>query len=272
MNRNQIIVIAACALACVGVYVFTGTKKPAEDKPVETAAQTAVQPGELDIAGYVAETAATIENDTLRETVEKQTAANDYDGLVTTFAKMDKPLAVTYYLRKKAEKVNTIPDWVGLGDFTMMLMQTAPDDKARKYLTTTAIESYNRALDLDSTLTENRLRLASAYMEDGTQPMQGVGILLDVVRKDSTNVDALLMLGRFGLVSGQYDKAIARLEKILYLQPQNSEALLMLAEAHNKLGNTEKALELLERCKKTVTSPELKSEIDKYIQSIKKPS
>lgn len=103
MNRNQIIVIAACALACVGVYVFTSTKKPAEDKPVETA-QTVVQPGELDIAGYVAETAATIENDTLRETVEKQTAANDYDGLVTTFAKMDKPLVVTYYLRKKSRE------------------------------------------------------------------------------------------------------------------------------------------------------------------------
>jgi tetratricopeptide (TPR) repeat protein len=253
--------------------VFTTNKKPVEAK--ETAPMAQEEPhkeGELDIAGYVSETAATIENDTIREKVETLTKAKNYEELVNTFAKLDKPLAVTYYLRKKAETVNTIPDWVGLGDFTMMLMQTAPDDKARNYLSTTAIESYSNAVALDSTITDNRLRLASAYMENGTQPMQGVGILLDIVRKDSTNVDALLLLGRFGIVSGQYDKAIARLEKILYLQPQNSEALLMMAEAHNNLGNKEKALELLERCKKTVSDPELKREIDKYIQSIKKPS
>jgi tetratricopeptide (TPR) repeat protein len=165
-----------------------------------------------------------------------------------------------------------VNDWIGLGDFSMMLLQTAPDEKAKNYLSTTAVESYKAAVSIDSSVTDNRLRLASAYMEGGSQPMEGVGILLDVVKKDSNNVDALLMLGRFGIISGQYDKAIARLEKILYLQPQNSEALLMLAEAHNNLGNKEKALELLEKCKKTVNSPELKSEIDKYIQSIKKPS
>jgi tetratricopeptide (TPR) repeat protein len=80
------------------------------------------------------------------------------------------------------------------------------------------------------------------------------------------------MLGRFGIISGQYDKAIARLEKILYLRPQNSEALLLMAEAYNAQGNKTKAIELLERCKKTVTNPATKKEIEKYIEQIKKPN
>ena len=102
--------------------------------------------------------------------------------------------------------------------------------------------------------------------------MQGVSILLDIVHKDSTNIDALLLLGRFGIISGQYDKALARLEKILHLRPQNSEAMLLMAEAYNAQGNKTKAVEMLERCKKTVTAPEAKKEIEHYIESIKKPN
>lgn len=271
MNRNQIIAVSTCALLCVGIYLFTSIRKPKEMNAPTATAQVS-DPTSLDMAEYVAETAAMIQDDTTRTKIEQLTEQKDYQGLVDAFAKMDKPLVVVYYLQKKAASTNSVTDWVGLGDFSMMLLQTAPDEKAKNYLNTTAIESYKAAVAIDSTVTDNRLRLASAYMEGGAQPMQGVSILLDIVRKDSTNVDALLMLGRFGIISGQYDKAIARLEKILYLQPQNSEALLMLAEAHNNLGHKEEALKLLQKCKKTVKSPELKSEIDKYIQSIKKPS
>jgi tetratricopeptide (TPR) repeat protein len=271
MNKNQIIAVVSCAVLCMGVYLFTSIRKPKDDKVAPSTAQAETTTA-LNMEEYVAETSAMVQNDTLRNQIEKLTEKKDYQGLVDAFAKMDKPLVVVYYLQKKAASTNSVTDWVGLGDFSMMLLQTAPDEKAKNYLNTTAIESYQAALAIDSSVTDNRLRLASAYMEGGAQPMQGVSILIDIVRKDSTNVDALLMLGRFGLISGQYDKAIARLEKILYLQPQNSEALLMLAEAHNNLGHKEEALKLLEKCKKTVKSPELKSEIDKYIQSIKKPS
>ena len=124
---------------------------------------------------------------------------------------------------------------------------------------------------MDSTKTENRIRLAGAYMEDGGQPMTGVLMLLDIVKKDSSNVDAQLMLGRFGLISGQIDKAIARFEKVLYLQPQNSEALFLLAEAYNDQGNKQKAIDLLERCKKTVKDPATKKDIEKAIETINKP-
>ena len=79
------------------------------------------------------------------------------------------------------------------------------------------------------------------------------------------------MLGRFGLISGQIDKAIARFEKILYLHPQNTEALFMLAQAYDTQGNKQKALELLEKCRKTVTDPQVKKEIDNVINNIKKP-
>ena len=277
MNRNQIIIIASCAALCIGIYLFVDTKKPTEEKPMESGHTTMPQqqeaaPEVLNIEQYIAETNAAIADKTTKEKVEKLLQAKNYKDLIAEYQKLDKPLAIAFYTVKLAEVENKAEAFVGAGDFNSMLMQTAPDAKAKNFLSNNALACYQKAVAFDSTNTYNRIRLAGAFMENGGAPMQGVSILLDIVRKDSTNVDALLMLGRFGLISGQYDKAIARLEKILYSHPQNSEALLLMAEAYNGKGNKAKAIEMLERCKKAVSEPAAKKEIEKYIESIRKPN
>jgi predicted Zn-dependent protease len=275
MNRNQILVISLCMILGVGIYLFAGTKKPKEEKPAESGHTTMPQQQQeepLNIEEYIADINSRIEDIAVREKIETLSESKNYKELLSEYVKLDKPLAVAYYTTQLAEKENTAASFVNAGDYNSMLLQTAPDAKAKAFLSKNALECYKKAVDLDSTNTENRIRLAGAYMGDGSAPMQGVSILLDIVRKDSTNVDALLMLGRFGIISGQYDKAIVRLQKILYLHPQNSEALLLLAEAYNNQGNISKAIEMLERCKKSVSDPDAKKEIDKYIESIKKPN
>ncbi len=276
MSRNQIIIVASCAVLCLGIYLFADTKKPKPEKTAEGAPNTTQPEGghaheALDIEVYLADVNGKIADKATKEKVEKLLAAGSYKELIAEYQKLDKPLAIAYYSIKLAEEENKAESFVAAGDYNTLLMQTAPDEKARNFLNANAVSCYQKAVGLDSS-TNNRIRLAGAYMESGDAPMQGVSILLDIVRKDSTNVDALLMLGRFGIISGQYDKAIARLEKILYLRPQNSEALLLLAEAYNSQGNKTKAIEMLERCKKTVSNPEAKKEIENYIQRIKKPN
>ena len=53
--------------------------------------------------------------------------------------------------------------------------------------------------------------------------MKGIQILLSVVRKDSNNMKAQTMLGIGGSISGQYDKAVERLQKVVKAQPDNLE-------------------------------------------------
>ncbi len=277
MSRNQIIVVSLCAVLCLGIYLFADTKKAKKEQTAD-GAQPAMQQEEqhahetLDIEQYIKETNSKIADKATQEKVEKLLQAGSYKEVIAEYQKLDKPIAIAYYAIKLAEKENTADSYIGAGDYNNMLMQTAPDEKAKNFLSNNAVSCYQKAVDLDSNNTNNKIRLAGAFMENGGAPMQGVSILLEIVRQDSTNVDALLMLGRFGIISGQYDKAIARLEKILYLRPQNSEALLMLAEAYNGQGNKTKAVEMLERCKKTVRDPKAKKEIENYIQSIKKPN
>jgi tetratricopeptide (TPR) repeat protein len=275
MKRNQIIVVAAIAVMCIGVYLFADIKKPKEakvaDSTLHNTSETAKE-GTLNIEEYLADINSRIEDKAVRTKIEGYIEAQNYKELLTEYQKLDKPLAVAWYSLKLAEKENKAQAFIEAGDYNAMLIQTAPDEKAKSFLNANTLAAYQKAVALDSTNTDNRIRLASAYMSDGSAPMQGVTILLDIVRKDSNNVDALLMLGRFGIISGQYDKAISRLEKILYLHPQNSEALLLLADAYQNQGNKAKAIEMLERCKKTVANPDAKREIDNYIQNIKKPN
>ena len=277
MRRNQIIAVSACLALLIAIYFFGSTRKPKQEgatPPVmgqgHAQPQQAGQPEALDVAAYIAEVKSKADAAT-RQAIDVAEKAQSYDLLVQTYKKTDKPLAVAYYAVKQAEKVNSAAQYVKAGDYNAQLMQSAPDDKARRFLSANMINCYKRAVDLDSTNTDNRIRLAGAYMGEGSQPMSGVLMLLDIVRKDSANVDAQLMLGRFGLISGQIDKAIVRFEKVLYLQPQNSEALFLLAEAYNDQGNKQKAIDLLERCKKTVKDPATKKDIEKAIETINKP-
>jgi cytochrome c-type biogenesis protein CcmH/NrfG len=154
------------------------------------------------------------------------------------------------------------------GDLFEATAGISDDNTLHQYLADQAVLSYKELMALDST-TDNRLKLATAYMDQGTAPMQGVGILLDVVSRDSNNADAQFLLGKFGMVSRQYDKAIGRLEKVVYLRPQNYDALFLLAEAYREKGDKEKAIQLLEKCSKMVDKPELKKEIEQYISNIK---
>lgn len=277
MKRNQIIAISACVLLLIAIYFFGNTKKPKEEGSSSPMGQGHAQPqGQqdveaLDINAYIGQVKAQATDKAALKKIESDEKSDNFLGLVEDYKKLDKPLAVAYYIVKQAGVSKTVDYYVTAGDYNAMLMQSAPDEKAKKFLSANTIECYKNAVEMDSTKTDNRIRLAGAYMEQGTQPMQGVLMLLDIVRKDSTNVDAQLMLGRFGLISGQIDKAIARFEKVLYLQPQNSEALFLLAEAYNNQGNKQKALELLEKCKSTVKEPAAKKEIENYIESIKKP-
>ena len=99
--------------------------------------------------------------------------------------------------------------------------------------------------------------------------MAGVTILLDVIKKDPDNIRAGLTLGRLSLVSGQFEKAIQRLDHILKLEPDNTEALLYLAGVYEQTNQKQKAIQYYERCRDLSENPETSQKIDIYLQKLK---
>jgi len=76
-------------------------------------------------------------------------------------------------------------------------------------------------------------------------------------------------LGKKYLTELDYEQAIATFEEALEIDPKNSDAYIMLAEAYSKNGDKEKAQEILVKAEKKVESRADRKKIEEKIELIK---
>lgn len=139
-----------------------------------------------------------------------------------------------------------------------------------------AITLFEKALALNPENDDLKIGLGSVYVfgkgrtGGGTEAtMKGIQQLLSVVRKDSNNMKAQLVLGVGGLVSGQYEKALDRFKKVVENQPDNVEAIAYLADTYAALGNKTEAVKWYAITKKMVNDPHYSQEVDERIKTIR---
>jgi len=99
--------------------------------------------------------------------------------------------------------------------------------------------------------------------------MKGIGMLKEVEKTDSNNVNLQLNFAFFSEKSGQWDRAIARFQKVLRIKPDFIEAYLHLADAYQQKGDKLKAIESLEKYVTLVDDVTIKTEIQDYINKLK---
>jgi Tfp pilus assembly protein PilF len=83
-------------------------------------------------------------------------------------------------------------------------------------------------------------------------------------------VYAQLTLGQASLLSGQLDKAVERFEKVVRLQPKNLEAILSLAETHERNGNKKAAVIWYQKSIPLSNIPGLRDEVERRINDLSK--
>lgn len=137
-----------------------------------------------------------------------------------------------------------------------------------------AIDLFQRAIQLNPQNDDLKIGLGSCYIYgrgrsgDPQETMKGIQEILGVARKDSTNMKAQFMLGVGGLVSGQYDRAIARFTRVVENDPANLEAVAYLADANAASGNKEEAIKWYTISKRLANNPHYSEEVDKRIKSL----
>ncbi len=148
------------------------------------------------------------------------------------------------------------------------------DDRALKtWMANQAKDLFQQALQINPNNDSTKIGLGACYIfgSDAGNPqevMQGIQQILEVSRKDPTNMYAQFMLGLGGAVSGQFDKAIERLTNVVQHQPDNLEAIMKLAEINEQKGNKEQAITWYEAGKKMITDPEMTKAINERIKSL----
>jgi tetratricopeptide (TPR) repeat protein len=145
------------------------------------------------------------------------------------------------------------------------------DPGLKGWMATEAKQLFERSLKINPLNDSAKVGLGSSYIfgsgaDDPQEVMTGIQQILEVARRDSTNMYAQLMLGIGGVISGQMDKAIDRLLNVIRHQPQNLEAILTLAEAYEKKEDKANAVKWYEAAKKLIANPDVIKEIDQRIK------
>lgn len=276
LNSRVLLVIVSVALA-VGLY-FLPIKplKMKESEKEAKADQVEESQQAFDAEAYFSEKKASLEGgvqDSFELLQSKIDQSSDNFALVDQMAafcyRNKAPFLGARFEKRKIELTDSVEALQQIGD---RLIRTSylesADPGAKLFFSNAAINAYSKALE-KSDKVEIKVRLASAYMDGTNQVMNGVTLLLEVLDDEPENLDANLILGRYGIISGQYEKALGRLNTVIEQDTGIAEAYLYRAEALNALGRSQEAIEDFEKCKELLDNPQLEKEIDVFIEELK---
>ncbi len=217
----------------------------------------------------------------LEEQLKK--AANDADKLVLqkklakAWDDVNQPAPAAFYYRDIALKENKFDSWLNAGSRFNDAFKLTQDTLVQPSFVVNAIECYKNAVKLNQADLSAKTGLGVAYVNqtslgmadpDGGSPMQGIMLLLDVVKQDPNNRNANLSLGLFAMKSGQYAKAVLRFKTVI-AQKAEAEPYFYLAESYKQLGQKKEAIEAYQKCKDMMADQAFGQRIDEYIKELK---
>jgi cytochrome c-type biogenesis protein CcmH/NrfG len=181
-----------------------------------------------------------------------------------------------YYTSEAAKLVNSEKNLTFAAQLSVDLLRSQKDESRVDWLSSQSIDLFERAIRLNPENDDLKVGLGSAYIfgkgrtGHPEETMKGIQQLLSVARKDSNNMKAQLMLGIGGFISGQYEKAAARLEKVVSREPDNLEAAAFLADTYAAMGKKEEAVRWYTVSKRLANNPEYAKEADERIEALNK--
>jgi len=179
-----------------------------------------------------------------------------------------------YYMGESAKLENSEKSLTFAARLMLDRLRGEQDIGLKTWEAETAIDLFQRALQLDPGNKDLKVGLGSCYVYgkgmigDPTETMKGIQQLLQVVREDSTNMQAQMVLGIGGVVSRQFEKGIERLNKVVKAEPGNLEAVSWLADAYAATNDKANAVKWYEYSKKLVNNIEFSKEVDARIKAL----
>lgn len=168
---------------------------------------------------------------------------------------------------QEAQATKLVLNYLRAGNAFRDAYRNSNDSNLTPLLVQKAQSNYQEVLRLEPNNLDGKTGLGTCYVDASENPMQGIQLLLEVVKAEPENVNANLNLGMFSMRSGQYDKAIVRFETVVKKQP-SAENYAMLAEAYEQSGNKSQAIAALKKAKEFVIDPQIIEGIDAYIKNL----
>lgn len=284
MQKKQLIIIASGLVLVLLLYKFGSTTAPKTNAGMQAVTPNSAKT--FDIFQFIEQekkhlsasqtiTLAKLENSVKRGDVNSQliTANTQLSNFWKDSAHVFEPYF--YYLSEAAKLDKSEKNLTFAAQLILDNLRSEQDEAKLNWKTEQAIALFEKAIELNPGNDDLKVGLGSCYILGGgrvggpQETMKGIQQLLGVVRKDSTNMKAQMMLGVGGYVSGQYDKAIERLLRVVKAQPDNAEAIAFLADTYAAKGNKAEAVKWYTVSKRLVNDPHYSQEVDERIKTLK---
>lgn len=263
MNKQILFVLALVALISTYLFFsgFKTTNKIVEKKELPA----------FDMDSYIAIQQSNL-SDSLRSLSDAWLAQPDkesFKNLVQLWDSLKVPIVAVHYFNKYTQLEPSENNWFILGSKYYNIAATDEDSLLSNEAASQAKKAFEKVMQLNPQNLAAKNALAACYIEVDQDVMKGVSMLKEVVETDSNNVQAIYTLAMLSVQSGQYDKAIQRLRKLVTLQPFNAEFYFYLADTYTKFGDVQQAIVNYEKCKTLLNDKEAKKEVDTIINKLK---
>lgn len=270
LNKTQIAVVSG-ALVLIVLLLLANTKLLPKEEAVSSEhanpnmlAFTKMVQTAIDGLGAEDKKAVQKLDEAIKTSTDKKLA---FENMVNMWDSLRNPSVAAYYMEQASEASPTESNWMEAANRYYAATRFVAEAE-RPLLFNKAIDCFNHVLELNPKNLDAKINLASCYVEGSPDPMKGIGMLREIEKTDSNNVNLQLNFAFFSERSGQWDKAIARFEKVLKIQPDFIEAYLHLADAYQQKGDKAKAIESLKKYVTLVDDVKIKTEVQDYINKL----
>lgn len=258
MNKAQIIAIIVAALLFLGLYGGLSTKT---DKQKVVEQSRSLQGESTSFESLLADATAHLSSAQQVQLSDFEQRMQNNAGQETGQVALLKELSGWWYnlgqlpiaggyAEQVAEIERSDSSWsVAGGTYFNALMQSN-DPPLRQYCAGRAVKAFESAASLAPDVVEHRVNLALVWAENPppNNPMQAVLMLRDLETKHPSSPSVYNALGRLAIKTGQWERAIERLEKSWSLEKRNSNTPCLLAKAYEGAGNIAKSNEFAQYC------------------------
>ena len=280
IRSKQVILIAAILL--LGGFLFSREIKGLVIPKQETAQMPAAQQQttatlSLEEASATAKNLvsnATAKDITLLErkyqTAKAEEKIANAKLLAQKWEDFEQSVPSALYLEVVANSEPSLNNWLNTGNRFLKAFDNTQDSLVQPVMLQKANAAFTKALTIDSTSNDAKTGLGISIVNGMGAPMQGIAMLMDVVKKDPKNLKANMNLGMFAIKSGQFDKAIIRFNDIISNIKATPDAYFYLATAYESLGKKQEAIDAYLNSKKLAANPTLTKFIDSKVTELKK--
>ncbi len=180
---------------------------------------------------------------------------------------VNQPAAAAFSYEEIAEAQPNYANWLITGDRFSEGYQHYRDTSVTLGLLNKSIKAYNKALEFDANSLDAKTGLGVAYVSGTQKPMEGIQLLLGVVKEDPKNLKANMNLGTFSMKSGQFQKAVDRFKTVIAVKP-TPEAWFYLGTAYENLGQKTEAILAYQKSKELAADPSLTEFVDRKIKEL----